>query len=89
MSRSTSSESKPAPNADITARKGPGASESTCTRPLDKDQTAFEALKRELQSAFSVPDAAYRQLTAADVVTRNTLSAPNTPLSGRSPSSNP
>jgi hypothetical protein len=89
MSRSTSSESKPAPNAGITARKGPGASESICTRPLDTDQTAFKALKRELQSAFSAPDAAYRQLTAADVVTRNTLSAPNTPPSGRSPSNTP
>lgn len=40
----------------------------------DKEQVereAFDRLKAELALAFSMPDATYRQLTAAEVIARN------------------
>jgi len=37
-----------------------------------KEQEAYERLKAELSQAFASPDAAYRKLTAAEVVARNT-----------------
>ena len=36
-----------------------------------KDQEAFERLKAELNHAFAAPEAAYQQLTAAEVMARN------------------
>lgn len=36
-----------------------------------KEQQAFERLKAELAHAFSAPEAAYRPLTAAEVIARN------------------
>lgn len=36
------------------------------------EQAAFERLKAELTHAFAAPDDAYRPLTAADVIARNT-----------------
>ncbi|MBK6637900.1 MAG: addiction module antitoxin [Rhodocyclaceae bacterium] len=36
-----------------------------------KEEQAFERLKAELGNAFAAPEAAYRPLTAADVVARN------------------
>lgn len=35
------------------------------------EQEAFERLKAELQHAFSAPEAAYKPLTAAQVIARN------------------
>lgn len=35
------------------------------------EQQAFDRLKAELAHAFAVPDAAYRPLSAADVIARN------------------
>jgi antitoxin ParD1/3/4 len=37
-----------------------------------KEQQTFERLKAELTHAFASPDAAFRPLTAADVIARNT-----------------
>ncbi|EIC23158.1 ribbon-helix-helix domain-containing protein [Thiorhodovibrio frisius] len=37
-----------------------------------KQQAAFERLKTELVHAFSGPETAYRPLSAADVIARNT-----------------
>jgi len=36
-----------------------------------KEQQAFDRLKAELTHAFAAPEAAYRPLTAADVIARN------------------
>lgn len=36
-----------------------------------KEQQAFDRLKAELAHAFAAPEAAYRPLTAADVIARN------------------
>ena len=36
-----------------------------------REEAAFERLKGELQQAFAGPDAAYRPLSAADVIARN------------------
>ena len=38
------------------------------------EQAAFERLKAELNHAFAAPQAAYRTLTAAEVVARNARS---------------
>lgn len=37
----------------------------------EAEEQAFQRLKAELQRAFGSPDTGYRQITAADVVTRN------------------
>lgn len=37
----------------------------------EAEEQAFQRLKAELQRAFGSPDAGYRRITAADVVTRN------------------
>lgn len=37
-----------------------------------REQQAFDRLKAELAHAFAAPEAAYRPLTAADVIARNT-----------------
>lgn len=37
-----------------------------------REQQAFDRLKAELTHAFAAPEAAYRLLTAADVIDRNT-----------------
>jgi putative addiction module CopG family antidote len=37
-----------------------------------REQQAFDRLKAELAHAFASPEAAYRSLTAADVIARNT-----------------
>ena len=41
-----------------------------------KEQQAFDRLKAELVHAFSAPEAAYRPLTAADVIARNAAESP-------------
>jgi len=42
-----------------------------------KEQQAFERLAAELAHAFAAPEAAYRPLTAADVIARNAASGPD------------
>ena len=37
-----------------------------------REQQAFDRLKAELAHAFAAPEVAYRPLTAADVIARNT-----------------
>ena len=36
-----------------------------------KEQLVFEALKAELQKAFTVPDSEYIELSANDIISRN------------------
>lgn len=43
-----------------------------------KEQQAFDRLKAELAHAFAAPEAAYRPLTAADVIARNAAASPKT-----------
>lgn len=43
-----------------------------------KEQQAFDRLKAELAHAFAAPEAAYRPLTAADVIARNAAASTNT-----------
>ncbi|WP_417220425.1 addiction module antitoxin [Achromobacter spanius] len=38
---------------------------------LEKEQAPFNRLRAELAHAFAAPEASYRPLTAADVITRN------------------
>lgn len=38
-----------------------------------REQQAFDRLKAELVHAFAAPEAAYRPLTAADVIARNAV----------------
>jgi len=40
-----------------------------------REQQAFDRLKAELAHAFAAPESAYKPLTAADVIARNTAGA--------------